>query len=341
MLVLVTIAHTAAPEQVAAHRDAHRAYLRGLHARGTLVASGPFPNDHGGALLLEVADEAAARAVIDGDPYHVHGVARHEARVWTPTFGASRLAARRALDGKVALVTGASSGIGEATALALARLGARVAVAARRADRLDAIVQRVAGDGGEAVALPVDVTRDADVRGLVRRVEDRFDALDILVNNAGIMLLAPVAEATGEDWERMIRLNLLSVMQLTQSALPAMKRRGGGHVVNIASLAGRIANPGAGGYAATKFGVVAFSESLRREVYKDAIRVTVIEPGVVATELGDHVENAGARRGLAERVAAMRVLDADDVAAAVSYAVTQPAHAAVNEIVLRPTAQER
>jgi NADP-dependent 3-hydroxy acid dehydrogenase YdfG len=161
------------------------------------------------------------------------------------------------------------------------------------------------------------------------------------VNSAGVMLLAPIAEATPAEWRRMIDLNLLALMHVTQAALPGMKKDGGGHVVNIASLAGRVANPGASAYAATKFGVVGFTEAVRREVYKDRIRMTVIEPGVVATELGDHITNTAAKQGLQQRLAAMEVLRAEDIAAAVTYAVTQPAHVNVNEIVVRPTDQER
>jgi NADP-dependent 3-hydroxy acid dehydrogenase YdfG len=205
------------------------------------------------------------------------------------------------LQGKVALVTGASSGIGEATALALAARGAKVAIAARRQERLEKLADAVRAKGGEALPLVADVAKESELRAMVDGVEQRFGRLDVLVNNAGVMLLAPVAEASPADWRRMLELNVLAVMIGTQLALPMLKRARG-HVVNVASLAGRVANPDASGYAASKFGVVAFSESLRREVYKEGVRVTVIEPGIVATE---------------------------------------PARVNVNEILLRPTGQER
>lgn len=245
-----------------------------------------------------------------------------------------------ALTGKVALITGASSGIGEATALALAAGGARVAIAARRADRLEALAARIGKAGGTALRIEADVTSATDVTDMVGKVIAEWGHLDILVNNAGVMLLSPAAEAVLDDWRRMIELNLLALMGVTKAALPHLKAAKG-HVVNVSSIAGRVANPGASGYAATKFGVVGFSESLRREVYADKVRVTVIEPGLVRTELGDHITNAASKAGLDQRLATMEALTAEDVAAAIFYAVSQPARVNVNEIVIRPTDQER
>lgn len=245
-----------------------------------------------------------------------------------------------ALAGKVALVTGASSGIGEATAVALAAAGAKVAIAARRADRLEALAARIEKAGGTALRIEADVTSNDDVTAMVDKVVTEWGRLDILVNNAGVMLLSPAAEAMLDDWRRMIELNLLALMGVTKAALPHL-RAAKGHIVNVSSIAGRVANPGASGYAATKFGVVGFSESLRREVYADKVRVTVIEPGLVRTELGDHVTNPAAKAGLDQRLAAMEALTAEDIAAAIFYAVSQPAHVNVNEIVIRPTDQER
>ena len=244
------------------------------------------------------------------------------------------------LVGKVALVTGASSGIGEATALALAGAGAKVAIAARRADRLAALAKSIEAAGGSTLEIIADVTRSADIERMIGAVVKEFGRLDILINNAGVMLLSPVAEATSEDWRRMVELNLIALMETTKIALPHLKASMG-HVVNVSSVAGRVANPAASGYAATKFGVVGFSESLRREAYVDKIRVTLIEPGMVATELGDHITNAKAKANLEQRRATMEPLLAEDVAAAVLYAVTQPARVNVNEILLRPTDQER
>jgi len=243
----------------------------------------------------------------------------------------------RPLHGKVALVTGASSGIGEATAVALARAGAAVALVARRKDRLAALASQIEDASGIAMALPADVTTEPE--RIVERTLDHYGALDIVVNSAGVMLLAPVSEATADEWRRMIDLNLIALMTITRAALPHLRH--GGNVVNIASLAGRIANPNASGYAATKFGVVGFSEAVRREVYARGIRVTVIEPGIVATELGDHVENAAMKDNLRARTAQLEPLRAEDIAEAVHYAVTRPAHVSVNEIVVRPTGQER
>jgi len=244
------------------------------------------------------------------------------------------------LSGEAALITGASSGIGEATALALAAAGARVAIAARRAGRLDALAARIEKAGGTALRIEADVTSNDDVAAMVGKVVAEWGGLDILVNNAGVMLLSPAAEATLDDWRQMIELNLLALMGVTKAALPHLKAAKG-HIVNVSSVAGRVANPGASGYAATKFGVVGFSESLRREVYADKVRVTVIEPGLVRTELGDHITNAASKAGLDQRLATMEALTAEDVAAAILYAVSQPPRVNVNEIVIRPTDQER
>ncbi|MFD9897003.1 SDR family NAD(P)-dependent oxidoreductase [Mesorhizobium sp. NPDC059025] len=246
----------------------------------------------------------------------------------------------RPLAGKVALVTGASSGIGEATALALATVGAEVAIVARRADRLKALSERIEKAGGKVFAIEADVARPDSAQGLITDVLAHGKRLDIIVNNAGVMLLAPVSEARPEDWRQMIEVNLVALMELTRAALPHLKESRG-HIVNVSSVAGRIANPGAAGYAATKFGVVAFSEALRREVYADKVRVTVIEPGMVETELGDHITNPGMKANLEQRRAAMEPLRSEDIAAAVLYAVTQPPRVNVNEILIRPTDQER
>ena len=247
----------------------------------------------------------------------------------------------KALQGRLALVTGASSGIGEATALRLAEAGAEVILAARRTDRLQALVERIAASGATAHALCLDVADQGAVQAMAESLRQRHGQLDILVNNAGVMLLSPIAQADPNEWRAMIEINLLGLMAVTQAVLPLMPRTGTGHVVNIASLAGRIANPNASAYAATKFGVVAFSESLRREVFGDKIRVTVIEPGLVVSELQDHITNTAMKAGVLQRIAALDPLQPDDIAAAVLYAVTQPARVNVNEILLRPTGQER
>jgi NADP-dependent 3-hydroxy acid dehydrogenase YdfG len=245
------------------------------------------------------------------------------------------------LQGKVALVTGASSGIGEATAIALARAGARVAIAARRHDRLDGVARRIADLRSESLVLKADVAHPEQAETIVARTVDRWGRLDVLVNNAGLMALSPIDRARVEDWKRMLDLNLLGLMVATRAALPHMRRQKDGHVVNISSTAGRVANPDASVYAATKFGVGAFSEALRREVYRDNIRVTVIEPGAVATELREHVPDPDTRERIDTWARSMRQLQSEDVAAAILYAVSQPPHVNVNEILLRPTDQER
>ena len=245
------------------------------------------------------------------------------------------------LKDKIALVTGASSGIGEATALTLARAGARVAIAARRRERLDGVARRIADLRSESLVLEADLARVEEAESIVARTVERWGRIDLLVNNAGLMLLSPIERARVEDWVRMLDLNLLGLMVATRAALPHLRRQKDGHVVNVSSTAGRVANPDASVYAATKFGVGAFSEALRREVYKDGIRVTLIEPGAVDTELREHVPDAETRDRIDTWARSLRQLKSEDVAAAILYAVSQPPHVNVNEILLRPTDQER
>jgi NADP-dependent 3-hydroxy acid dehydrogenase YdfG len=246
----------------------------------------------------------------------------------------------RPLDGKTAIVTGASSGIGEATAAALAGAGAKMAIVARRADRLDALAASIAGQGGSTLKFAADVANPADRERIVQGTIAEWGRLDILCNNAGVMLLSPVAEASTDEWRQMIEINLVALMSLCKLALPHLKASAG-HIVNVSSVAGRIANPTASAYAATKFGVGAFSESLRREVYSDRVRVTVVEPGMVNTELGDRMSNEAARAGLEQRRTTMEGLRPEDIASAILYAVSQPQRVSINEILIRPTDQER
>ncbi len=245
------------------------------------------------------------------------------------------------LDGKVAIVTGASSGIGEATALALAAEGARVAAVARRADRLEALTKRIADSGGQAIPLVADVTDESQIHEFVNKTNAQWGRVDILVNNAGVMLLGLIDGANTEDWRRMFDINVLGLMYATHAVLPIMKQQGEGHIVNISSVAGRTARVGSGVYNATKWGVGAFSEALRQEVYKDKIRVTIIEPGAVATELPQHITDPRAKEQIQAFVQSMTPLESEDIAAAIAYAVTQPPHVNVNEILIRPTGQER
>jgi NADP-dependent 3-hydroxy acid dehydrogenase YdfG len=245
------------------------------------------------------------------------------------------------LDGRIALVTGASSGIGEATALALAEAGAKVAVVARRRDRLETLASRLAPLGAEPLVLDADLLDEHAAQQVVHAAERHFGRLDILVNNAGVMYLEPVAEADLGRWRRMLELNVLSLIASTQAALAGMRARRDGHIVNVSSTAGRIANPNAAAYSATKFGVVAFSEALRREVYADNIRVSVIEPGVVQTELRDHIGHAATQANLNAWANSMRQLQSEDVADAIVFCVSRPSHVNINEILMRPTDQER
>ncbi len=245
----------------------------------------------------------------------------------------------KALAGTVALVTGASSGIGEATALALAASGAKVALAARRTDRLDAVVKQIEEAGGEALALACDVTDEAQVNRTVQAVKEKWGRLDVLVNNAGIALLGPVLGADTSEWRRAFDINVLGLMYATHAALPLMKAQGRGHIINMSSVSGRVSFPGLSVYCATKWAVNGFSESLRQEVAADNIRVTLIEPGLVTTEINDRVTDEATKAMLDSYSGSMRVLDASDIAAAVVYAVSQPDHVSINEMLVRPTAQ--
>lgn len=243
------------------------------------------------------------------------------------------------LDGKVALVTGASSGIGEATALALAAEGASVAIGARRADRLETLRAKLAADDVPTLAVDLDVTDENACRAAVTHTVQELGGLDILVNNAGVMLLGTIEGADTEDWRRMVETNVLGLMYMTHAALPHLLERRGA-VVQVSSVAGRVARLGGGVYNASKFAVNAFSESLRQEVTTRGVRVVVVEPGIVETELRDHITQADAKERIEAAAGSVRQLQSGDVAAAVVYALTQPEHVAVNEVLLRPTDQQ-
>src|SRR6185436_19961065 len=199
------------------------------------------------------------------------------------------------LDGTVALVTGASSGIGEATARALAEAGAAVAVAARRKDRLEALAESIRGQGGTVLVLETDVTDEQHAAAMVEQTVAELGRLDTLVNNAGVMLLGPAVDADVTEWQRMVQLNVLGLLYSAHAALPHLLRaaeqepRRVADLVNISSVAGRVARNGSGVYNLTKHGVGAFSESLRQEVTQQHVRVSLVEPGAVATELASHV----------------------------------------------------
>ncbi len=242
------------------------------------------------------------------------------------------------LSSSVVAVTGASSGIGEATALACARAGAAVALAARRGERIEALAARITEEGGRAIAIPTDVGDEAQARAFIERTHSELGRLDVLVNNAGVMLLGPIENAPTDEWRRMIEANVFGVLYCTHAALPLMRQQGGGHIVNVSSVAGRVARAGSGVYNLTKFGVGAFSESLRQEGVPLGVRVTLIEPGAVDTELSGHnrpevLEQIKQRFGNIER------LTAEDIAAAVLYAIGQPPHVSINEVLVRPSGQ--
>jgi NADP-dependent 3-hydroxy acid dehydrogenase YdfG len=244
------------------------------------------------------------------------------------------------LSGRVVAVTGASSGIGEATALACARAGAAVSLAARRLDRVEGLAERISGDGGTALAIETDVGDERQAQRFVQRTATELGRLDVLVNNAGVMLLGPIAEAPTDEWRRMIHANVFGVLYCTHAALPVMKEQGSGHIVNVSSVAGRFARAGSGVYNLTKFGVGAFSEALRQETAPAGIRVSVIEPGAVATELSTH-NRPEIREMIKGAFADVTPLDAEDIANGILYAIASPENVAVNEILIRPSGQVR
>lgn len=241
------------------------------------------------------------------------------------------------LEDRVALVTGASSGIGRATALALSRSGAKVVAGARRRDRLTSLADDAPG---EVVAVDLDVTDPVSVNAAVTAAVDRFGRLDALVNNAGLMQSGMILGADTGEWVRMIETNLLGSMYAVHAALPHLIASHGA-IVQVSSTSGRIASMGSGVYAATKFGISAFSESLRQEVTAHGVRVILIEPGFVDTELTTHITDPVMRKAAAEIGGSMRTLAPEDIAEAVVFALSQPDHVAVNEILIRPTDQVR
>ncbi|HWM12000.1 MAG TPA: SDR family NAD(P)-dependent oxidoreductase [Solirubrobacteraceae bacterium] len=243
------------------------------------------------------------------------------------------------LDGTVALVTGASSGIGEAAARALARQGAKVAIAARRRDRLEALAGEI-----DALVIEADIGDREQAVAAVRRTVDELGRLDTVVNNAGVMLLGPAEEAPLDEWDEMVAINVQGVLYVSHAAIEHLLAaaqdgpRRVADLINISSVAGRVPRSGSGVYNLTKFGVGAFSESLRQEFADRHLRVSLVEPGAVATELTDHLRD-GVRETVRERFRDIVRLEADDIADAIEYIVTRPARVAVNEMLIRPTEQ--
>jgi NADP-dependent 3-hydroxy acid dehydrogenase YdfG len=249
------------------------------------------------------------------------------------------------LDGTVALITGASSGIGEATALALAEQGAAVVLAARRADRLEALAAKIREGGGTVRAITADVADERQARDAVEFTVAELGRLDTLVNNAGVMLLGPAVDAPLEEWQRMVGVNVLGLLYCAHAALPHLLRaaedgpRRVADMVNISSVAGRRATSGSGVYNATKHAVGAFSEALRQEVTGRHVRVSLVEPGAVETELAGH-NRPEIQEQMKQRFGGIEWLQAGDIADAISYLVTRPRRVAVNEILIRPTEQQ-
>jgi NADP-dependent 3-hydroxy acid dehydrogenase YdfG len=248
------------------------------------------------------------------------------------------------LDNTVALITGASSGIGEATARELASRGAAVAIAARRIDRLDALAKEIRQGGGTALAIETDVTDREQVQALVAHTIDGLGRLDIVINNAGLMLLGPIENAPTEEWDRMIDVNLKGLLYVAHAALPHLLQaaeqepRHVADIVNISSVAGRVARLNTGVYNLTKHGVGAFSESLRQEVTGRHVRVSLVEPGAVETERPSHIREE-IRDQMMSRLSDIERLAAADIADAIAYIVTRPRRTAINELLLRPTEQ--
>ena len=246
------------------------------------------------------------------------------------------------LTGKTALVTGASSGIGRSTALALAEAGAGVALVARRAERLKDLAAQIEADGGQALARAADVTDEQDASRAVEDAVGHFGGLDILVNAAGMTQVGKVEDADLADWRYVFDLNFWAGLYTARAAIPALKANGGGDIVNISSTAGRRAVGATfGPYAASKFALTAFNESLRAEVTLAGIRVAIIEPGATATEIHEHIKDEKVREFTRNHVEKDGAMQADDVAAAVVFVVSLPSRVNVSQLVIRPTVDAR
>lgn len=242
---------------------------------------------------------------------------------------------------KVAIITGASSGIGYATALALSKAGAKVAIGARRTDMLSELEKKIKEDGGEVYSQKLDVTKKNECTSFVNNVLKKWGTIDILVNNAGLMPLSFFKNLKIDEWDQMIDVNIKGVLYCTGAVVTHMLENKSGHIINISSVAGRIVFPAGSVYCATKHAITAFSEGLRQELsVRKNIRVTCIEPGVVATELTNTITDESLQ-GFVENAKKMESLQAEDIANAIVYAVESPNHVNINEILIRPTTQDR
>ena len=241
------------------------------------------------------------------------------------------------ISGKSIIITGASSGIGEATAKMLAKRGAKLMLAARRADKLDKLVAAIEAAGGTAAYQVVDVTKQSQVQALADETLKQYGKIDVMVNNAGIMPLSRLDQLLVEEWDRTIDINIKGVLYGIAAVLPAMQKAQSGHIINISSVAGHLVFPNAAVYCGTKYAVRAITEGLRQEIGKD-IRCTIISPGAVATELTDHITDETAAKGANQLYEI--AIGAEAVASAIAYAIEQPKEVDINEILLRPTAQQ-
>lgn len=242
---------------------------------------------------------------------------------------------------KVAIVTGASSGIGHATALALSKAGAKVAIGARRTDKLSELENEITKNGGQAFSQKLDVTKKSECDSFANSVIEKWGGVDILVNNAGLMPLSFIKNLKVDEWDQMIDVNIKGVLYCTAAVIPHMLEKKSGHIVNISSVAGRIVFPSGSVYCATKHAVTALSEGLRQEFStRKNIRVTCIEPGVVSTELTNTITDESLK-DFVESAKKMQSLSAQDIANAIIYAVEAPDYVNVNEVLIRPTTQER
>ena len=244
------------------------------------------------------------------------------------------------LKGKTAIVTGASSGIGEATAKLLAKTGVNVVITARRENRLKELKLSIESNGGEALSIPCDVTNKEEVYAVAEKTKANYGSIDILINNAGVMPLSYMKNLHVEEWEQMIDVNLKGVLYNIAAVLPVMREQKAGHIINVSSVAGRKLFPGAAVYCATKFGVTALSEGLRMELSpSDNIKVTAIEPGAVATELTHTITDEEITDGFLKQLSDLEMLESEDIADSIMYALTQPGRTNVSEILVMPTDQ--
>jgi NADP-dependent 3-hydroxy acid dehydrogenase YdfG len=240
---------------------------------------------------------------------------------------------------KVVVITGASSGMGATTARHLSRAGATVVIGARRTDRIEALAEELNAEGGKALAVATDVTNRDEVKALVDKAVETYGRIDVMLNNAGLMPLAPLERLKFDEWEQMVDVNLKGVIYGIAAALPHMKERKSGHIINVSSVYGHKVAPGAAVYCATKFGVRALSEGLRQEVKPYNIRTTIISPGAVATELLDHISEEDIAEGVRDYVSKVAV-PAESFARMIAFTISEPEDVDVSEIMFRPTAQE-